>query len=140
MDDKQPNENSQYRRLRRRTLRRRSEVTLERIIGFDESQAAPLIHNEQSVPGRLIDLNGKAAAIFTKTRLDMGETLSLTLTLGDESPLRTDGEVIALKRVDKHGGYLATISLHHTNREHRTTIDWFLADIEFLTAQEMKTA
>ena len=138
MADKQPNQNSQYRRLRRRAVRQRSKVSVDRIADDCRNHAAPLIHDEHLVQSKLIDLRGQTAAVFTKIRLNMGEMLALTLTLGNELPVRTVGEVIALKRVEKHGGYLATISFLCINHEHRTTVDQFLAGIELLITQEMK--
>ena len=135
---KQPNENSQYRRLRRRTVRRRSKVTVDLRSGGRRKHDASPILDEHLMRGRLIDLSAQAAAVFMKTRLHIGEALALTLTLGNGSPLRMVGEVIALKKVAKQGGYLATISLLCPNHEHRTAINRFLAEIEFLTAQQMR--
>ena len=76
--------------------------------------------------------------MFTKAPLRMGESLALTLTLGNGGPLRAVGEVIGGKKVEKHGGYLAKFNFLCPNPEHVETIDYFLFQIDSVVAQEMK--
>ena len=132
------NEKSLYKRLRRRAIRRRSKVVLNRKGSGCEDRSDPRILVNHSTPARLIELSRGGAAVFTKAPLRMGESLALTLTLGKESPLRAVGEVIGGKKVEKHGGYLAQFKFLCPNPEHVETIDHFLVEIDSLIAQEMK--
>ena len=138
MSDTELNEKPLYKRLRRRAIRRRSEVVLDRNGGGYEDQSDPRIHQNHSIPARLIELSRGSAVVFSKAPLCMGESLALTLTLGRGGPLRAVGEVIGRKKVKKHGGYLAKFNFLWPNPEHVETIEHFLVEIDSVVAQEMK--
>ena len=76
--------------------------------------------------------------MFTKAPLCMGESLALTMSLGGGDPLREVGEVIARKKVAKHGGYLAKLKFLRPNPEHVEAVDSFLIEIDSVVAQEMR--
>lgn len=138
MCDAKLNEKSLYRRLRRRAIRHRSKVLLDRKDGGCKHLSNPRIGINHSTPARLIELSTQGAAVFTKAPLCMGESLALTLTLGAGDPLREVGEVIGRKKVEKHGGYLAKLKFLRPNPEHAEAVDSFLIEIDSVVAQEMR--
>lgn len=138
MFDAKLNEKSLYKRLRRRAIRRRSKVLLDRKDGGREHLAGARIGVNRSTPAKLIELSTQGAAVFTKAPLCMGESLALTLTLGAGDPLREVGEVVGRKKVEKHGGYLAKLKFLRPNPEHVEAVDSFLIEIDSVVAQEMR--
>ena len=125
-------------RLRRRAIRHRSQVLLDRKDGGYKHPSNLRIGVNHSIPARLIELSTQGAAVFTKAPLYMGESLALTMSLGGGDPLREVGEVIARKKVAKHGGYLAKLKFLRPNPKHVETVDRFLLDIESEVAKEMR--
>lgn len=138
MTDTEPTEKSQYKRLKRGVIRRRGRVRLGRQIDGSENEGESIIRAQHSTPGELIWANEQGALVFTKARYRVGESLALTLMLGDGPPLETVGEVVGVKKVEKHGGYLAKFIFFCPNPEQVETIDDFLLRIDSVVAQEMK--
>lgn len=138
MIDTELNGKSLYRKLRRRAIRRGGKVILSRKKGSGEDQIESLVGAKQLTPSRLIGVNEQGAVVFTKDRHRVGDSLDLTLVLGDRPPLRTIVEVAGIKMVKKHDGYLTKLDFPRPKPEHEMTINQFLLDIDSLVAQEMR--
>lgn len=138
MIDSEPNGKCLYRKLRRRAIRRGGKVILSLKSDSSENQNECLIQARQLTPGRLIGVNEQGAVVFTKDRHRVGDSLALTLVLGDRPPLRTVGEVAGVKKVEKHGGYLTKLDFPCPKPEHDTAINQFLVQIDSRVAQEME--
>ena len=138
MTGPEPTEKSQYKMLKQRMIRRWGRVRLGRQIEGSEIGGESIVRAQHSTPGELIWVNEQGALVFTKARHRVGESLALTLMLGDGPPLETVGEVVGVKKVEKHSGYLAKFIFLCPNPEQVETIDDFLLKIDSVVAQELE--
>lgn len=138
MTDTEPTEKSEYRRLKRRVIRRRGRVVLGGKIGGDENGGESTIRAQHTTSVRLIWINEQGAWVFTKTRHRAGESFALTLLFAEESPIAIVGEVVGMRKMEKHGGYLVKFNFLYPDPEQVETIDNLLFEIDSAVAQEMR--
>ncbi len=82
------------------------------------------------VNGRVLDLSGGGASLFTKQAFETGQQLRLTIKLRDGTLINTNAAVRWVKTVPQKGAYASGVQFEHVSDKDRKKITKFIAELD----------
>ena len=123
-------DSKELRRKRRRAIRHTCKVHIALTIGTSTGHSDTWNTGEHPIKGRILDLSGDGASVFTAEQIDVGLQLKLIIMLERGEGIRTVGVVRWTKAVKGHNGFASGVQFAHIQPKDRQLIASFLKELD----------
>ncbi|MBI2434312.1 MAG: PilZ domain-containing protein [Candidatus Hydrogenedentes bacterium] len=121
---------SELRQRLRRAIRHNCTAHISMNIRYSSGFGDTWSADDHPVKGRVLDLSGEGCALFVYENLDIGQRVSLLITLRSGSKVHSRAVVRWTKVVEKRDGYACGLQFENLELRDQQMIQFFLKELD----------
>lgn len=120
----------EFRHKRRHAIRHNCTVHISLEIKYRTGAMDTWNTEQHPVKGRLLDLSGEGASLFTAQPLEIGQGISLLIGLQDSRQIRAKGAVRWTKGIEKRSGFASGVQFTQISGQDRQAVQDYVKELD----------